>query len=208
MKGKFFESIKLFDGQLYLLPYHEKRMQATQSFFYEVYDKINLSAIVKIPEACRKGLYKCRVSYDKVIRDITFQPYKPAEASKVLLLEIGNVFDYTFKFEDRVFFQDALRDNPDVDDVLFLSNGLLTDCTYSNVVLHNGDNWVTPKTRLLSGVKRQYCLDNKVIVEKDIHVDELSDYSKVAFLNALRDFEIVYEFEVIGDKLLLKLVTT
>lgn len=183
-------------------------MQATQSFFYEIYDKINLSSIVKIPEACRKGLYKCRVSYDKVIREITFQPYEPAKASVILLLEIGDVFDYTFKFEDRVFFKEALQENPDADDVLFLSSGLLTDCTYSNVVLHNGENWVTPKTRLLTGVKRQYCLDNKVIIEKDIRVDELGDYTKIAFLNALRDFELVYEFEVKGNKLLLKLLPT
>ncbi len=203
MNGKFFESIKLKDGQLQLLPYHEKRMQATRAFFYNINEELNLSKIIEVPENLRQGLFKCRVSYDKAIREVGFYPYELKSKTKILLLEIGNNFDYTFKFEDRVFFQDALKQNPDVDDVLFLANGFLTDCTYSNIVLFDGPRWVTPKTRLLTGVKRQYYLDNEVIVEESVKLEDLHKYKKIAFINAMRDFERVYDFEVVENKMYL-----
>ena len=198
MKGKFFETIKLKDGQLELLPYHEKRMQATRSFFYGIVDKINLSAIIEVPENLREGVYKCRISYDKAIRDIKFYPYEIKKISKVLLLEIGESFDYKFKFEDRVFFKNALEENPDVDDVLFLSNGHLTDCTYSNVILFDGFGWATPKTRLLRGVKRQHYIETKMIAEKPVSLEDINKYKEIAFINAMRDFEFIYDFELRG----------
>lgn len=201
MKGKFFESIKLKNGQFELLPYHEKRMQATRSFFYDINEEVRLSDEIEVPEKLREGLFKCRVSYDKLIRAVEFYPYELKEKKKILLLEIGNNFDYTFKFEDRVFFKNALEENPDVDDVLFLSNGYLTDCTYSNIVLFDGPRWVTPKTRLLTGVKRQYYLDNDVIEEDSVKLEDLKKYKKIAFINAMRDFELVYDFEIHDNKL-------
>lgn len=201
MKGKFFESIKLLDGELKLLPYHEKRMQATRSFFYDIYEDVNLSDQIEVPENLQEGLFKCRISYDKVIREVAFFPYELKINTKILLLEIGDNFDYTFKFEYRVFFKNALEENPDVDDVLFLSNGYLTDCTYSNVVLFDGLRWVTPKTRLLTGVKRQFYLDNDVIAEESVKLEDFKKYQKIAFINAMRDFEHVYDFEMNENKL-------
>lgn len=204
MKGKFFESIKLENGRLQLLPYHEKRMQNTRSFFYGIEAAIDLNSEIEIPQTFQNGLYKCRVSYDKKIRKIEFLPYQFSEISSVLLLEIGSVNHYEFKFENRTFFQKALAENPEVDDVLFLSDACLTDCTYSNVLLFDGSTWFTPKTKLLNGAKRQYLIDNELVIEKTITKKELTKYSKIAFANALRDFEIVYDFEEHENKLHLK----
>lgn len=203
MNGKFFESIKLKDGQLQLLPYHEKRMRETRSFFYDINEEVNLLETIEVPENLRQGLFKCRVSYDRLIRDVEFYPYELKSKTQILLLEIGDNFDYTFKFEDRVFFKNALEENPDVDDVLFLVNGFLTDCTYSNIVLLDGPRWVTPTTRLLTGVKRQYYLDNEVIVEESVKLEDLHKYKKIAFINAMRDFELIYDFEIQNNKLYL-----
>lgn len=199
MKGKFFETIKLLDGQLYLLPYHEKRMQATRSFFYGIDKEINLSEIIEVPANLKKGLFRCRVSYDKVIREVEFFVYELKENREILLLEIGKSVDYSFKFEDRVFFKNALAANPTVDDVLFLSNGAVTDCTYTNIILFDGKQWITPDTQLLTGVKRQYYLDNGVVLEKKVTVQDLVSYQKIAFINAMRDFELVYNFELVGS---------
>ncbi|MFB0945834.1 MAG: aminotransferase class IV [Spirosomataceae bacterium] len=204
MKGKFFETIKLLDGKLFLLPYHEKRMRATRLFFYGINDVIDLSEIIEVPENLQKGLYRCRVSYDKVLRNVEFFAYERPENEKILLLEIGKNYDYSFKFEDRVFFKNALQENPDVDDVLFLSNGYVTDCTYTNIVLYDGNRWVTPDTQLLTGVKRQYCIDNDVITVRKVKIQHLVDYQKIALINSMRDFELVYDFELHEDKLYLK----
>jgi 4-amino-4-deoxychorismate lyase len=204
MKGKFFETIKLLDGQLQLLPYHEKRMKATRSFFYGIYDDVSLSDVIEVPAELQEGLFRCRVSYDKNIKDVDFYKYELKENSKILLLEIGKNYDYSFKFEDRVFFKNALEENPDVDDVLFLSNGFVTDCTYTNVILFDGNQWVTPDTQLLTGVKRQFYIDNGVVIVKKVKADHLVDYQKIAFINSMRDFELVYDFELHEDKLYLK----
>ncbi len=196
------------DGQLQLLPYHQKRMEATRSFFYGIRESVNLAEIIKIPENLKDGLYKCRVSYDKAIRNIGFFPYKLKENSKILLLEIGKSKDYSFKFEDRVFFKNALEENPDVDDVLFLSNDYVTDCTYTNIILFDGQKWITPDTQLLAGVKRQYYIDTGVVLVRKVKVQDLEKYEKIAFINSMRDFERVYEFEVSGAVLLLNLSAT
>lgn len=183
-------------------------MQATRSFFYGIRESINLAEVIKIPENLKDGLYKCRVSYDKAIRNIGFSPYKLKENSKILLLEIGKSKDYSFKFEDRVFFKNALEENPDVDDVLFLSNDYVTDCTYTNIILYDGKQWITPDTQLLNGVKRQYYIDNNFLSVRKVKVQDLLKYEKIAFINSMRDFERVYEFEVVGNKILLNLSTT
>jgi 4-amino-4-deoxychorismate lyase len=192
------------DGKLFLLSYHEKRMRATRSFFYGINDVIYLSEIIEVPENLQKGLFRCRVSYDKIIRNVEFFAYEIKENEKILLLEIGKNYDYSFKFEDRVFFKNALQENPDVDDVLFLSNGYVTDCTYTNIVLYDGNRWVTPDTQLLTGVKRQYCIDNDVIAVRKVKMQHLVDYQKIALINSMRDFELVYDFELHDDKLYLK----
>jgi 4-amino-4-deoxychorismate lyase len=179
-------------------------MRATRSFFYGINDVIYLSEIIEVPENLQKGLFRCRVSYDKLIRNVEFFAYEIKENEKILLLEIGKNYDYSFKFEDRVFFKNALQENPDVDDVLFLSNGYVTDCTYTNIVLYDGNRWVTPDTQLLTGVKRQYCIDNDVIAVRKVKMQHLVDYQKIALINSMRDFELVYDFELHDDKLYLK----
>ena len=72
----------------------------------------------------------------------------------------------------------------------------MTDASYSNIILFDGKNWITPETYLLNGVKRQFLLHQKVIKEAKVTIDNLHNFSKIALINAMRDFELVYDFEL------------
>ena len=66
-----------------------------------------------------------------------------------------------------------------------IKNGLVTDTSFSNVLLYNGIDYFTPKTPLLVGTKRSLLLSQGLIKEKDIDVAQLSDYQHIILINAM-----------------------
>jgi 4-amino-4-deoxychorismate lyase len=93
--------------------------------------------------------------------------------------------------------------NADFDDVIFYKNGILTDATYSNLVFFDGNTWFTPENYLLNGIKRKALLESGIITEKRILKDDIQYFQKIAFVNAMRDFEKMYTFVQKDDFLLL-----
>ena len=73
----------------------------------------------------------------------------------------------------------------DADEVVIVKNGLLTDTSYSNIALFDGQRWVTPRHPLLQGTMRQSLLDTGQLVERDIRDDEGGRYEKVSLINAM-----------------------
>lgn len=73
----------------------------------------------------------------------------------------------------------------DADEVVIVGNGLLTDTSYSNIALFDGQRWVTPRQPLLRGTMRQSLLDTGQLVERDIRDDEWGRYEKVSLINAM-----------------------
>jgi 4-amino-4-deoxychorismate lyase len=74
------------------------------------------------------------------------------------------------------------------DDVLLVKNGLLTDTSYCNIALFDGVNWVTPLTPLIQGVTRAQLLEDGKLIAKDIKLEELMNFQKIALFNALNEF--------------------
>ena len=52
--------------------------------------------------------------------------------------------------------------------VNFVKNGRLTDTSYSNIALFDGNRWVTPAHPLLKGTMRQSLIDKGLLKEKGI----------------------------------------
>ena len=68
MKSSFLETIKIFDGKVYNIDYHQKRYESVLSSF-SVTTFQDLSRLIQPP---KKGLYKCRIIYDcENILDVT-----------------------------------------------------------------------------------------------------------------------------------------
>jgi len=108
---------------------------------------------------------------------------------------------HDFKLEDRTGFNDAFAKRGDCDDVLLVKEGLLTDTSFSNIALFDGEKWVTPRLPLLYGTNRDELLNTGKLTEKDISVLELKKYKQIALFNAIIEFgEIVLDTSVIVQK--------
>jgi 4-amino-4-deoxychorismate lyase len=197
---QFFESIKLLDGKLHLLDLHSARLNATRNAFFENIKDIDLEKELMIPYEKKEGLYKVKVVYAKYLESVTIDNYTVKDHHKIKLLENPEI-NYDFKFLDRgILVKDI---NADFDDVIFLKNGELTDASYSNLAFFDGKSWFTPKNCLLHGIKRKFLLDSGIITEKQIKKEDIQGFQKIAFINAMRDFEKMYTFVQKDDVLLL-----
>lgn len=192
MKAEFFETFKLLNGQLCHTELHLERVRKTQAaFFSGAGFEINAQydGLTDYPE----GLFKVRVDYDSAITGIRVEFYEIQPHRKLSIVDAGD-FDYSFKWADRDFFRKSLEGYPDCDDILFLKDGCLTDTTYCNIALYNGEEWLTPATFLLPGTKRAALLHSGILREAPITLHDLPNFEAIAFINALRDFEKKYSF--------------
>lgn len=201
---RFFESILLKDGEMPLLNFHSDRMNATRKAHFGTLPVINLDEIIVLPCDCKSGIYKIKVTYSKFIESIEFQEYTIKPHKKVRLIENREIA-YQYKSVERDNLTAFLNNNPDFDDVIFTKNGLLTDASYSNIALFDGENWFTPSNCLLEGVKRRSLLEAGKIIEKSICVKDLANYTKIAFINAMRDFEMTYTFRLENEVMFLEI---
>lgn len=199
---QFFESIKLLDGKLHLLDLHSERLNATRNAFFENVKDIDLVKELMIPCEKQDGLYKVKVVYAKYLESITIDSYSIKDHHKIKLLEKPGI-QYDFKFLDRKNLEEDFKQGVDFDDIIFLKKEVFTDATYSNLAFFDGKTWFTPENCLLNGVKRKALLDSGIITEKKILKDDIKGFQKIAFINAMRDFEKMYTFVQKDDFLLL-----
>lgn len=188
MKSEFLETIKILDGIPYHLDYHQKRYESVLKHF-GVFEYKNLSNYIQAPS---DGLYRCRLIYtpqniEKI--EIEYIKYKKRDI-KSLKIVYDDKIDYSFKSTDRTELNALFEKRQNADDVLIVKNGLLADTTIANIALFDGI-WKTPKEPLLKGTVRERLLDSGKIIVADIKPEDLMNYSKVALLNAMIDFDII-----------------
>jgi 4-amino-4-deoxychorismate lyase len=200
--SQFFESIKLQDGKLHLIDFHNDRLNKTRKIFFEAASIIDLEKEITIPCDQKQGLHKVKITYRKFLESVEIEPYQIKRHNKVKL-SINDKIEYSFKNSDRSCFLEDIEN--DIDDIIYVKNGHLTDATYSNLALYDGDFWYTPDTFLLNGVKRSKLIQINKLKETSIKPTDLMKFSKIAFINAMRDFEMIYSFEVIDFNLHLSL---
>ena len=190
-----FETIKCQNRQLHNLFYHNQRVNRTLENLFGIVGDFDFENTIEIPDWVGEGLYRCRVSYGEEISKVEFFEYK-FKHPKIIQIDEYQSFKYDFKYEDRSRFQYLLKQYPNADDVIITQNGLLTDATYANLAFFDGTKWFTPNTYLLLGTKREYLLDNQLITEEEIAVKDLIKFKRISFINAMRDLDLSYEFEV------------
>jgi 4-amino-4-deoxychorismate lyase len=196
----FFESIKLENGNFYLLDLHQKRMQNTVKNVFKKDVAFDLENELLKNDIEKEGLFKVKVIYDLAIKNIIIEPYSIKDHAKVVFLHREQI-NYTYK---NIIRKSLDYNKKASDDAIFVINDSLTDSSYGNLALFDGSEWFTPKKCLLKGVKREYLFNTNKLKIKDIKLSEIMQYSRIAFVNAMRDFEKTYTFVVEGDTLLLE----
>jgi len=189
---KLLETIKIKNGEVFNLPYHQKRFDKSRQNLFDIYNPINISSLLDPP---LEGLYRCRIIYDQAIESIEYIPYKAKQIQTLKI--VSSDITYAHKFLNRDVFTALLAQNPDFDEIIIEKEGYITDTTISNLAFYDGEYWLTPKKPLLEGTMRAKLLDEGFLQTKDIKSSEISKYKKVALMNAMIGFKIINNPKII-----------
>ncbi|MEA3353731.1 MAG: aminotransferase class IV [Campylobacterota bacterium] len=183
----YFETIKCDDFEVYNLEYHKNRMADTVGLNF------NLEEYIYPPD---EKLYRCKVLYnEEEIIDIQYHPYTQ-KIQKTFKLIYDNIITYKYKSTNRDKLDKLFEKTEGCDDIIIVTNGLLTDTTIANIAVKLDGVWYTPKTPLLKGTTRARLLESKKLVEKDIDIEFLKKADKFALMNAMIDFKIIEDFSI------------
>ncbi len=184
----YIETIKLENGLLRNLPFHQDRFERTRRKELQLRRHPLLEQIIELPEGLNAGVYKCRVLYGRRIKRIDIEPYDPPKTSSLKLVH-SNAISYSFKFRDRRDLEALFLSRGESDDIIIVKKGNITDSYYANIVLWDGTKWVTPDTPLLSGTMRASLLDQGLLEERHITTEDLGSYSRIRLINAMNHLD-------------------
>ena len=192
--SQFIESIKIEDQEIFLLELHQKRVNTTFSHFGKE-GSIDIAKIFKDLQHDEDGLYKMKITYD-LNKNYRTQliPYAISEIDDFQLVE-NNGYDYSFKFEDRKEFERMIN-KAKASEIIIVKNNHITDTSFSNLLFLKGKEWFTPTTYLLNGVQRTHLLKNKKIIEAEITLQNITEYSHFQLINAMNDFDDMFIYPI------------
>lgn len=182
------ETIKLEDGRLFNLDYHNRRLNASRRELFGTVEAIDLTEIIQVPDNCTDGLYRCRIVYAQTIETIEFVPQKERTYSSLKLVNCDNI-DYHLKYADRTLLNELYARRGKADEIAIVKNGEMTDCSIGNLLFYDGQSWVTPANPLLKGTQRQKLLESGRIQEEIIFVQDLNTFQKAGIINAFFDLK-------------------
>jgi 4-amino-4-deoxychorismate lyase len=192
------ESIRLYNGVLSLLPFHQQRLNKARSLHFGRMLPIHLPDYLKVPACCTSGLYKCRVLYAEEIEEISWQPYRVKPIETLRLVE-APLIAYTSKWADRTALHELYEQRRTADDVLIVRDGTITDTSYCNIVFrHTDSSYYTPDVPLLEGVQRSYLLATGRVKTVRITTESFGHYTHFALVNAMRPLHEV-DWHPIGN---------
>ena len=189
------ETIRLENGRLMNLAYHEKRMDKSLKLLYGERKIPPLNEIINFTNQYEQGLFKCRLLYSNDDFKITIESYNKRQLNRLLLIEAPKI-KYDLKYSNRSVF--VTLNNPDEEnmEVLITRNKLLTDTSYTNVALKKGDNWITPLVPILEGTQRALLLDSGLIHLGEIREENINDYSRIRLFNAMMPWNDCIELDI------------
>ncbi|MES9738002.1 aminodeoxychorismate synthase component I [Peribacillus frigoritolerans] len=192
---KLLESIKLSDGEYYLLNDHIDRMKQSAEYFDYRFSELYLrDRLQKYAEINNGTPQKVRVLlHENGEIEVFGQAIKPLDPEfKAILAEapISRANPFLFhKTTNRDVYEGFQMNNPDFQDVLLWNEeGYITEFTNGNVVVKiNGDLYTPPvESGLLAGTFRQELIKKKEIKVKNISKADLINAEEIWFINSVR----------------------
>lgn len=186
--SRFIEAIRLEDGVINSLRYHEERMHRSVEEVLHINRKFDLEDTLAFLSLPPKGLHKIRLVYDTEIRSVEITPYRKKEIRQLKIV-YNNSISYSYKFENRTELDNLFSQRDDCDDIIIIKNYQVTDASYANLIFKRNEEWFTPKTFLLNGTARKQLLEREIIFEEKITINDLQRYEKVRLINAMLLFD-------------------
>lgn len=189
MQQQFVETIKIANGKLSNLPYHQARMERTIRHFFP---NLALNAMPSLQDLITPDenmtLVKARVVYGADgVELIEYAPYsmRPIRSLQVVC---DDTISYNYKSCDRSQLNALAAKKGDCDEIIIVKNNLVTDTSFTNLAISDGNCWLTPRQPLLLGTRRASLLDQGFINEADITAYDLKRAERVRLFNAMIDF--------------------
>lgn len=183
---RFIETIRLDNGEIRNLSYHERRLNNTRMHFWHQSTPLQLSGY--ITPSRETGRIKARIVYGKTgIEEVSYSLYHMREIQSLAIIRSDEI-DYTYKNTNRESLNRLFAQRGKCDDILIVKQGLLTDTSIANIALYDGSNWYTPKHPLLKGTKRAQLLAQGIVQEKELVPEDLSSFSIIRLFNAMIDW--------------------
>lgn len=179
---KFLETISYENGKYPLLNYHQQRLERVYTHFYPEATVPQLEDF--LPNVTLAMQHKVRVIYDLYDAKVEFSQYEKRDIESVKIIHADSI-EYSFKYEDRSELQALFDQRGETDDIIIIQDGLVTDSYYANLAFFDGEKWYTPSSYLLNGCRRQSLLDAGTIKEREIRVEDIRSFEKIAFINAM-----------------------
>ena len=190
-----FEAIRIEEGMPQHLEWHQARMDDSFLRFFGRTGAPLLKTVLQVPEEFRSGVVKCRFLYGRTSWTTEFSVYTPRKIETLRLVS-GDHLEYSMKYTDRFALEELMKQRGDCDDILIVRNGRISDTSYTNIALFNGERWVTPLYPLLAGAHRGRLIHERVLTEADIKADDLRYYRSFKLINAMLGFDMQEELPV------------
>ena len=183
---RLLETIRVDGERFFNLSYHNARLNRSRDELFGDVPAIDLEEVLEIPRGLGAGRYKCRVTYNTVIRSVEYEPYEPKPVRCLKLVDGGDI-DYGHKYADRSAFDKLRSLREGCDDVLVVRDGKINDTTYANVAFFADGRWYTPESYLLPGTKRRQLIDSGLLEAVEIKVSDIHRYTNAALINSMID---------------------
>jgi len=181
----FVETIRIEQGVAQNLECHQQRLAATMAHFFQGAPIPVLAEKLQEQEWPVDKTWKVHLEYDgNGILLMQSEEYHVRSIRSLKLISCDDI-DYEYKSADRRQLAALAAMKGEADEVVIVRNGLLTDTSYSNIALFDGQHWVTPRLPLLKGTMRQSLLDKAQITERDIRAEEWEEFQAVSLINAM-----------------------
>lgn len=183
------ETLCIRNRQILNLSAHVARFNRTRQALWNCSESTLLETAIQLPDwLLASETYKCRVTYGPTIQKIEFEVYHVRPVQSLILLDYGDL-DYRFKYANRQPINDLFAQRGNADDVLMVRNGLLTDTSYANIALFDGNRWLTPAQPLLEGTQRTRLLSEGILTPANISPADLATFQSIKLVNAMLDWE-------------------
>ncbi len=185
---QLFESIRLADGRMDLLPEHQARVNRGRQANFGKVPALKLDRYLGDLDLPDTGLHKVRIAYGEQHVEHSITAYDIRPVTSLRLVKADHV-RYRHKFSDRRAIEGCFNQRGACDDVLMVQRGHLTDCSYANVALFDGHHWYTPAWPLLPGTRRASLIEAGVLRPSLIRERDLQKFQKIRLINGMMEWE-------------------
>ncbi len=185
----FLETICIQNGQAQHLDFHQMRVNETFEQFFSEWEPFDVEELVAEQVLPTEGTHRLRITYQEDPETIEILPYTKKEVNRFALVDTGEI-DYGFKWAERGFFQTFLDAHPEADEVIFVKDGRIQDCSMANLAFLKEGIWYTPEEPLHWGTTRARLIIEEEVEEAEILVEELASYERVCLINVFRPLTV------------------